>query len=71
MKILDRYVIKKFLSGTAFGLVAFVAMAPLIAIQLLGLLYKSKVKSIQSQAEDSDIMDLSGGKHEATHINRS
>ncbi|MFA5419961.1 MAG: DUF1538 domain-containing protein [Bacteroidales bacterium] len=28
----------------AFGLVAFVAMAPLITIQLLGLIYKSKLK---------------------------
>jgi len=55
----------------AFGLVAFVAMAPLITIQLLGLFYKAKVKAILSQADDSDIMDLKEVKHEATHINRS
>ncbi len=55
----------------AFGLVAFVAMAPLITIQLLGLFYKAKVKAFLSHADDSDIMDLKEVKHEATHINRS
>lgn len=45
----------------AFGLVAFVAMTPLITIQLLGLIYKYKQKKIQITEIDNDIMDLSGG----------
>jgi hypothetical protein len=46
----------------AFGLVAFVAMTPLITIQLLGLIYKMKQQKIQVTDIDDDIMDLSGGK---------
>ena len=55
----------------AFGLVALVAMTPLIAIQILGLVYKiktAKAKAIEpvaeeiienvSSAADEDIMDL-------------
>ena len=55
----------------AFGLVALVAMTPLIAIQILGLVYKiktAKAKTTDSAAEeiienasatvDEDIMDL-------------
>jgi len=43
----------------AFGLVAFVAMTPLITIQLLGLVYKVKLRRIKSTEKDDEIMDLS------------
>ncbi len=48
----------------AFGVVAMVAMTPLITIQLLGLVYQHKLKksqpaeSIPDTAEDEDIIDL-------------
>lgn len=48
----------------AFGIVAMVAMTPLIAVQLLGLFYKLKTKHIeQSEPEalppaDDDIIEL-------------
>lgn len=43
----------------AFGLVAFVAMAPLITIQLLGLIYKEKMKRIDNLEPDIEIMEIS------------
>jgi hypothetical protein len=43
----------------AFGLVAFVAMAPLISIQLLGLIYKGKMKDINIMQPDDEIMEIS------------
>lgn len=43
----------------AFGLVAFVAMTPLITIQLLGLVYKMKVKMIQVKHIDDEVINLS------------
>ena len=59
------------LGEDAFGLVALVAMTPLIAIQVLGLVYKTKqseaAKAEQAMAEvvvvadvsdDDDIIDL-------------
>ena len=43
----------------AFGLVALVAMTPLIAIQLLGLVYKSKyAKSVSDTAEVTETEDI-------------
>ena len=42
----------------AFGLVAFVALAPLITIQLLGIGYKAKLKKIRTSEDESEIMDL-------------
>ncbi len=33
----------------AFGIVAFVALAPLIAIQIMGLIYKHKTKAAKSE----------------------
>ena len=46
----------------AFGLVALVAMTPLITIQLLGLVYQLKLQKVRIAEEDNDIMDLTGGK---------
>ena len=44
----------------AFGVVAMVAMTPLLTIQLLGLLYQSKLRRTQRQAdaEDEEIIEL-------------
>ena len=39
----------------AFGVVAMVAMTPLIAIQVLGLTYKFKLKKQQKDAEANPI----------------
>lgn len=44
--------------SSAFGLVAFVAMAPLITIQLMGFIFRTKV-TIQEASEEDDIIDLS------------
>jgi hypothetical protein len=47
----------------AFGLVALVAMTPLIAIQVLGLVYKTKqskaAKAEQAMAEEVVVADVS------------
>ena len=44
----------------AFGVVAMVAMTPLLTIQLLGLLYQSRLRRAQRQAEagDEEIIEL-------------
>ena len=42
----------------AFGVVAMVAMTPLLTIQLLGLAYQWKLKAQLAQAEDEEIIDL-------------
>lgn len=42
----------------AFGLIAFVVMAPLITIQLLGLVYKLKLKKVKMTDEKDEIIDL-------------
>ena len=47
----------------AFGLVALVAMTPLIAIQVLGLVYKRKYNKLNGEsapetAEENEIIDL-------------
>jgi len=45
----------------AFGIVAMVAMTPLIAIQLLGLVYKLKSKrnaAVVPAAEDDEVIEL-------------
>lgn len=48
----------------AFGVVAMVAMAPLIAIQIMGVLYQLKLKRATSDAlimidvDDNAIMDI-------------
>ena len=44
----------------AFGVVAMVAMTPLLTIQLLGLLYQSRLRRAQQQAEaeDEEIIEL-------------
>lgn len=39
----------------AFGIVAFVAMTPLIVIQLLGLIYKIKLKKIKETSDEEDV----------------
>jgi hypothetical protein len=44
----------------AFGLVALVAMTPLITIQLLGILAKSKQKVRVIHEDDSEIIELRG-----------
>ncbi|MDI6452848.1 DUF1538 domain-containing protein [Peloplasma aerotolerans] len=44
--------------SSAFGLIAFVAMAPLITIQLLGFIYRAKV-DVYEEIEEDEIMDLS------------
>ncbi|MDY0210079.1 MAG: DUF1538 domain-containing protein [Acholeplasma sp.] len=44
----------------AFGLVAFVAMAPLITIQVLGLIASRKRKRIISAETDDEIIELKG-----------
>lgn len=43
----------------AFGLVALVAMTPLITIQLLGFIYKVKSEKIRPVPEDDEIIELS------------
>ena len=45
-------------SADAFGLVAMVAMTPLIAIQLLGLLYRRKLTAASAPAEAEEIIEL-------------
>lgn len=51
----------------AFGLVAMVAMTPLITIQVLGVIYKLKVNKFEKieediiDANDDEIIDLEGG----------
>ena len=49
----------------AYGLVAFVALAPLVTIQLLGLIYtiklklsKPTIKDTELQTKDSEIVDF-------------
>ncbi len=42
----------------AFGLVAFVALAPLITIQILGLIYRIRMKRTFKQEDESDIINL-------------
>ena len=50
----------------AFGVVAMVAMTPLITIQILGLMYKIKAKAaekerrelIEAQLSNSDILEM-------------
>jgi MFS superfamily sulfate permease-like transporter len=42
----------------AFGLVAFVALAPLLTIQILGLIYKLKGKKARRDKEEDEIIDL-------------
>ena len=44
----------------AFGVVAMVAMTPLLTIQMLGLLYQSKLRRAEAQAQvqDEEIIDL-------------
>ena len=46
----------------AFGMVAMVAMTPLIAIQILGLVYKSRIKSAAkaTEATEETIVDFDG-----------
>lgn len=53
----------------AFGLVAMVAMTPLITIQILGVVYKIKLKlnerveeEIEEVEQDSEIIDFDGGE---------
>lgn len=43
----------------AFGLIAFVVMAPLITIQLLGLIYKIKLEKINVAAVKDEVINLS------------
>jgi hypothetical protein len=43
----------------AFGIVAMVAMTPLVVIQIMGLLYGHKIKTVMKQAEDQ-VMDIAG-----------
>lgn len=45
----------------AFGLVAFVAMTPLIAIQILGLIYKVKNTTKPKEYIEEEILDLKRG----------
>jgi hypothetical protein len=53
----------------AFGLVAMVAMTPLITIQILGVVYNIKIKLnerveeqiIEESGTDSEIIDFEGG----------
>ncbi len=54
----------------AFGLVAFVAMAPLITIQLLGLVYQRKMKRLETALEETEILTLSEGDNETIDIDR-
>ena len=44
----------------AFGVVAMVAMTPLLTIQMLGLLYQSKLRRAEAQAQvqNEEIIDL-------------
>ena len=44
----------------AFGVVAMVAMTPLLTIQLLGLLYQSQLRRAEQQADagDEEIIEL-------------
>jgi len=52
----------------AFGLVAMVAMTPLITIQILGVVYKLKVSKLEKikeniiEDENNEIIDLEGGE---------
>lgn len=53
----------------AFGLVAMVAMTPLITIQILGVIYKlkvdkseKKVEEVMIDIEDNEIIDFEGGE---------
>ncbi len=51
----------------AFGLVALVAMTPLVTIQVLGLIYKRKTRYLREQMESEEIIDVSEGNHEINH----
>lgn len=42
----------------AFGLVAFVALAPLLTIQILGLIYKLKSEKAKKEKQEDEIIDL-------------
>jgi len=42
-------------STDAFGVISLVAMMPLIAIQLLGILYSKKTAKIKSSAKNSEV----------------
>jgi hypothetical protein len=47
------------LMADAFGIVAMVAMTPLIVIQLMGLLYGHRIKKAAQQAE-AETLDITG-----------
>lgn len=42
----------------AFGIIAMVAVTPLVAIQLLGVIYKLRLKSAKKDTADEDIIEL-------------
>ena len=54
----------------AFGIVAMVAMAPLITIQILGLIYRIKMRRArtrQAAAVEAEIIEFSGEDFDAEH----
>lgn len=54
----------------AFGIVAMVAMAPLITIQILGLIYRIKIRRArarQAAAVEAEIIEFSGEDFDAEH----
>ncbi len=54
----------------AFGLVAFVAMTPLITIQLLGWIFKTKMERLRTRDETGKLLQTLGGQDETLDINR-
>jgi hypothetical protein len=44
--------------ATAYGLVAFVAMAPFVTIQVLGLIYNIKTRKLKVKAVEEEIINL-------------
>ena len=55
----------------AFGLVAFVAMTPLITIQLLGWIFKAKVERLKARERTKELDQPLGGENETHDFHRA
>lgn len=43
-----------------FGIIAFISVTPLIAVQTLGLVYQHRLKSLRAQLEEKELEELAG-----------
>ena len=55
----------------AFGLVAFVAMTPLVTIQVLGWVFKAKVDRLRAESDTKQLIQTLEGDDETVDFNRT